>query len=84
MLVDKVAILQEIIDRQGDCSDIACPAVCKRCPLGNKLVNGRKVNCMDYLNITPEMRQDQISEKYAKAAEDELFEIEMEGVLSTD
>jgi len=84
VLQDKVAILQEIIDRQGDCRDIACPAVCKRCPLGNKSINGRKVNCMDYLNITSEMQSDQISEKYAKAAEDELFEIEMEGVLSAD
>lgn len=84
MLENKIAILQEIIDRAGDCSDIACPAVCKKCPLGNKLINGRKVNCMDYLNVTPDMSSDEISEKYAKAAEDELFQIEIETVLSSD
>lgn len=84
MVEDKVEILQEIIDRHGDCEGFANPAICKRCPLGNKRVNGRKVNCMDYLNITPEMTQDETFDVYEKAAEDELFQIEFETALSED
>lgn len=84
MVEDKIGILQEIIDRHGDCEGFAKPAICKRCPLGNKQVNGRKVNCMDYLNITPEIPPEEVFEKYEKAAEDELFKIEFEEVLSED
>lgn len=84
MVEDKVEILQEIIDRHGDCEGFAVPAICKRCPLGNKQVNGRRVNCMDYLKITQEMTEEEVYDKYEKAAEDELFRIEMEEVLSED
>lgn len=84
MLKDEVAILQEIIDNDGDCDGFANPAICKRCPLGNKQVNGRRVNCMDYLGVHPLMEDDLLREKYIKAAEDELFRIEMEGALSED
>jgi hypothetical protein len=84
MVEDKVEILQEIIDRHGDCEGFAQPAICKRCPLGSKQVNGRRVNCMDYLKITPEMTEEEKGEKYEQAAADELFRIEMEEVLSED
>jgi hypothetical protein len=84
MVEDKVAILQEIIDRHGDCEGFARPAICSRCPLGNKRVNGRRVNCMDYLKINPDMSEDEVLEKYENAAADELFQIEMEEVLSED
>lgn len=84
MVEDKVAILQEIIDRHGDCEDFAKPAICKRCPLGNKQVDGRRVNCMDYLKIHPDMSLDEILTKYEDAAADELFRIEMEEALSQD
>lgn len=81
MVEDKTAILQEIINRHGDCDDFAEPAICKRCPLGNKQVNGRKVNCMDLLKVTPDMLKEDADEVYEQAAEDELFRIEMEGLL---
>lgn len=84
MVEGKVEILQEIIDRHGDCEGFANPAICKRCPLGNKQVNGRKVNCMDHLKITNEMTEDEVFDKYEKAAEDELFQIEIEEILSED
>ena len=84
MVEDKVEILQEIIDRHGDCEGFAQPAICRRCPLGNKQVNGRKVNCMDYLNITNDMTEEEILDKYEEAAADELFRIEIEEVLSED
>ena len=85
MVEDKVGILQEIIDRHGDCEGFANPAICKRCPLGNKQVNGRKVNCMDFLKInTLEMTEEEVFDKYEKAAEDELFRIEMEELLLED
>jgi hypothetical protein len=84
MVEDKVAILQEIIDRHGDCEGFANPSICKRCPLGNKIVNDRKVNCMDYLKVTQEMTEDEICDIYEKAAEDELFKIELEEILSQD
>lgn len=84
MVEDKVAILQEIIDRNGDCERFASPAICKRCPLGNKRVNDRKVNCMDYLNITAELTEDETCDKYEEAAADELFRIEIEELLSED
>lgn len=85
MVEDKVAILQEIIDRHGDCEGFANPAICKRCPLGNKQVNGRKVNCMDYLGVNQdEMTEDELCDRYEQAAADELFRIEMEEVLLED
>lgn len=84
MVEDKVIILQEIIDRHGDCEGFANPAICKRCPLGNKQVNGRKVNCMDFLKINQEMTEEEVWDTYEKAAEEELFRIEMEEVLSED
>jgi len=85
MVEDKVEILQEIIDRHGDCEGFANPAICKRCPLGNKQVNGRKVNCMDYLGVKlDEMTEEEVFDKYENAAADELFRIEMEELLSED
>lgn len=84
MVQDKAAILQEIVDRHGDCEGFAKPAICKRCPLGNKRINDRRVNCMDYLNITPETPPEEMFEKYEKAAEDELFSMELEEALSED
>jgi hypothetical protein len=84
MIEDKVAILQEVIDRHGDCEGFASPAICKRCPLGNKQVNGHKVNCMDYLNINSEMTEEEIADIYEEAAAEELFRIEFEGALLED
>lgn len=84
MVEDKVAILQEIIDRYGDCNEFATPAICKRCPLGNKRIEGRRVNCMDFLKITEEMQDEEICEIYQKAAEDELFSLELEDHLLED
>lgn len=84
MLEDKVAILQEIIDRGGDCEGFANPSICKRCPLGNKRVEGRKVNCMDYLGVTPETPPEEVYDTYEKAAEEELFRLEFEEALSQD
>ena len=79
-----MAILQEIVDRHGDCEDFAKPAICKRCPLGNKQRDGRRVNCMDYLNIHPDMSTEEILAKYEDAATEELFKIEMDAALSED
>jgi hypothetical protein len=84
VIKDSAAILQEIIDRHGDCEGFANPAICKRCPLGNKRVGDRKVNCMDYLKISSEMTEDEICAKYEQAAADELFRSELEDVLSED
>jgi hypothetical protein len=84
MIEDKAAILQEIIDRHGDCEDFAKPAICKRCPLGNKQIDGRRVNCMDYLKINQDMTLDEILSKYEDAAADELFNMGIEEVLSED
>ena len=84
MVEDKVGILQEIIDRRGDCEGFANPAICKRCPLGTKQINGRKVNSMDFLKINQEMTEDEVFDKYEKAAEEELFSLEMEELLSAD
>jgi len=84
MMEDKVEILQEIIDRHGDCEDFAKPAICKRCPLGNKQKEGRRVNCMDYLNIRDDMTVEEVLEKYEDAAAEELFRIQMEEALSED
>lgn len=84
MVEEKIAILQEIIDHYGDCTSFAKPSICKRCPLGNKRVNERKVNCMDFLNVTEEMTEDDICDLYQKAAEEELFKMELESFLSED
>lgn len=84
MVEDKVEILQEIIDRHGDCEGFSNPAICKRCPLGNKQVGGRKVSCMDFLKITQEMTEDEVCDKYEQAAADELFQIKIEEVLLED
>lgn len=82
MLTDPKLILQEVIDQDGDCSDFACPAVCKRCPLGSKRIDGRRVNCMDYLNVDIELPEEVKRDIYKKAAEEELFTIELEEILS--
>lgn len=82
MLTDPQEILQEVIDNDGDCSDFAQPAICKRCPLGRKKVNGRTVNCMDYLNIDIEMPEEAVREIYKNAAREELFTMELENLLS--
>jgi len=79
--LDKIGILQEIVDRNGDCSDFAGPAVCKRCPLGNKRIEDRRVNCMDYLKITEELTTDQVEEIYKNAAQEEIFTLELEDIL---
>ena len=84
MVEDKAAILQEIIDRNGDCEDFAKPAICKRCPLGNKQIDGRRVNCMDYLNINPDMSIEEVLTKYEDAAADELFNMGIEEALLED
>lgn len=84
MVKDKAAILQEIVDHYGDCNEFATPAICKRCPLGNKRINGRKVNCMDFLKITEEMHDDEVCDIYQRAAEDELFGLELEEHLLED
>jgi hypothetical protein len=84
MVEDGVAILQEIIDRHGDCEGFASPAICKRCPLGNKQVDGRKVNCMDYLKISSETPEEEVYDLYENAAAEELFRMEMEELLSAD
>lgn len=86
MKLDPVQILQEIVDRHGDCEGFANPAICKQCPLGNKRnADGHRVNCMDYLGIdTSEMSQDEICDKYEQAAADELMNIEMDALLSED
>lgn len=81
MLTDPKEILQEIITQDGDCSGIAGPAVCKRCPLGGKRVDGRRLNCMDYLNIQHEMPEEEMLEIYKKAAQEELFTVELEELL---
>lgn len=85
MILDPVNILQEIIDRHGDCEGFRNPAICKRCPLGNKIVNGRKMNCMDYLGVDPsEKTEDEICDVYERAAADELMNIQMDALLSED
>lgn len=84
MVEDKLKILQEIVDRHGNCEGFAKPAICKRCPLGNKIVKGRKVNCMDFLNITEEMTDDEVCDKYENAASEEIFKIQLEEILSED
>jgi len=84
MIEDKVEILQEVIDRHGDCEGFACPAICKRCPLGSKIVNGHRVNCMDFLNINAEMTEEEIADIYVDAAANELFNIEIEAHLLED
>lgn len=85
MLEDKQKILQAIIDHTGDCGLFATTAICKRCPLGNKRVDGRRVNCMDYLNIdTSTMEHEEVCDIYEKAAEEELFSLTLEDHLSED
>lgn len=85
MIEDPLKILQEIIDRHGDCEGLAGPAVCKRCPLGNKKKpDGNKMNCMDYLGVGWEMDEDERSEIYERAAADELLNIEFDRILSED
>ena len=84
MIKDGTAILQEVIDRHGDCEGLASPAICKRCPLGNKRINGKRVNCMDYLKIDSDMTDDEIYDKYEDAAVEELFRIELEELLLED
>lgn len=84
MLTKKQDILQAIVDHLGDCSLFTRPEICSLCPLGNKVVNGRRVNCMDYLKITPERAEEDIQDVYEKAAEEELFELALEEHLSED
>lgn len=84
MLTDPVAILQEIIDFDGDCEAFSGPAICKRCPLGNKRIDGKRVSCLDYLNRQHNVEQksaEEINALYKTAAEEELFTIELEKAL---
>lgn len=81
---DKSEILQKIIDHLGDCDLFTTPDICKRCPLGNKRVNGRRVNCMDYLKVNEEMNHDQICDVYLDAAEKELCDVEFEKMLNSE
>jgi hypothetical protein len=39
---------------------------------------------MDYLHITPDMTEEEVCDIYETAAEDELFRIEIEDILSED
>lgn len=81
MHLDPLVILQEVIDRDGDCEGFANPSICKRCPLGNKKVNGHRVNCVDYLNAG-NMDPETAKEVYVNAAKEEIFAIELEALLS--
>ena len=84
MLTDPVAILQEIIDQDGDCESWATPTVCKRCPLGGKRIDGRRLNCQDYINRQRSLAGktvEEVREAYVSAAEEELFAIELESHL---
>jgi hypothetical protein len=86
MVLDPEAILQAIIDRNGDCEGFTTPALCKRCPLGNKRnAKGDRVNCLDYLAIDPSvLTEDELFDKYEQAAAEELLNIQMDNLLSED
>lgn len=82
LMTDPEAILQRIIDDNGDCDSWATPETCKNCPLGNKQLDGKKVNCLDYLgiNLFRHAGQDAAA-LYKRAAEDELFNLKFNGIL---
>jgi hypothetical protein len=83
MNLDPAAILQTIIEHEGSC-EWASPAICKRCPLGNKRVNGRRVNCWDYVRSLCSVNYgdaERIAETYKACAEEELFTLELEQAL---
>lgn len=83
MVKDPVEILQKIVESLGDCESFTRNEICKLCPLGNKIVNGRKVNCADYLKVRhSEMTEDEIMDIYEKAAAEELLNIQMDNLLS--
>ena len=84
MFSKKQEILQAIIDHTGDCDLFTNPAICKRCPLGNKRVEGRRVNCLDYLKIDRQLEHNEVCDIYEKAAEEELFLMSLEEVLSEE
>jgi hypothetical protein len=85
MKLDPVDILEAIIEADGNCNDFANPSVCKRCPLGNKRVEGKRVNCMEYVGCQVGIDSfDDINEKYKNAANDELFTIQLEAHLDDD
>lgn len=87
MALDPKAILQEIIDQDGECQHWATPAICKICPLGRKRIDGQqRLNCMDYVawkrpDIVKTGADDLIAEAYKEIAEEELFAMELEEVL---
>lgn len=84
MLTDPVAILQEIIDQDGSCEDLACATVCKRCPLGGKRLDGKRLSCDDYIRLhhnIDNMLREEVDTIYKTAAEEELFAIELEKLL---
>ncbi len=83
MQFDPVAILQEVIDRDGDCEGFANPSVCKRCPLGNKRIDGHRVSCVDYLKANT-MDPERAKEVYVNAAKEEILAIELENLLSEE
>lgn len=85
MLTDPSEILEEIIEQDGECERWASPAVCKRCPLGNKRVDGRRMSCADFLkhryNVDFDKNDSVVNAAYKMAAEEELFAIELEKAL---
>ena len=81
MKFDEVSILERIIEHHGDCELFAGPAICKRCPLGNKRIDGERVSCVDYLNVD-QMTTEEADEVYLTAANDELFTIQLENHIT--
>jgi hypothetical protein len=84
MITDPVAILEKIVEENGDCEEWAGPPSCKKCPLGGKRVDGRRLSCMDYLDQLygiHQKTQDEVKAIYKRAAEEELFTIQLEELL---
>lgn len=84
-MFDSLEVLQKIIEWEGDCSKGADPTVCKYCPLGNKKIQDKKLNCLDYLglhNDALEGHNDIVASKTKQAAEEELFNLKMDILLA--
>lgn len=80
MSKDAVKILEMIIAMDGVCKKFASSDDCNRCPLGNKIINGRRVSCVEYLNAWRHPKEEFYS-RYRQAAQDELFDILFENAL---
>lgn len=81
MILDPVKILEEIVEREGDCDGLAGPATCKRCPLGNKSIDNKRVNCVEYVKAL-NASSEEANKIYKDAAQEELFAIELEKHLA--